>query len=282
MDAKQLISDQHRSDFANDGVLVIKGFYDLEKDIIPIQRGIHAIIGLLIRKYDLPIEQTEFTPDTFDSGYNQMVQLNRSYGSEVYDAVKQIPAFLRLICSERSEAAYSQLRDVDLAGIGKASYGIRIDHPFEDRFRSQWHQEFLFQPQSIDGVVMWTPLVPVKADMGPVIVCPGSHKDGLRKCKKRGQYDDKAGAYKIGLYDEEAVIASYQQVAPLTEPGDLIIMDYLILHQSGVNTSQRSRWSIQSRFFNFRDPTGIRIGWKPSVTIGTDIEDIFSEYFCEE
>jgi hypothetical protein len=280
--AEQLITDQHRNDFANDGLLVIKGFYNLEKDITPIQRGIHSIIGLLIRKYDLPIEQAEFAPETFDSGYLQMVRLSRSYGSEVYDAVKQIPDFLRLICSERSQTAYCQLRNVDLAGIGTASYGIRIDHPLEDKFRSQWHQEFLTQPQSIDGVVMWTPLVPVKADMGPVIVCPGSHRDGLCKYRKSGKYEHKEGAYKIGLLDEDAVIARYQQVAPLTEPGDLILMDYLTLHQSGVNTSQRSRWSIQYRFFNFRDPTGIRLGWKPSVTIGTDIEELFSEFFIKE
>jgi len=277
-----LISDADKARLAADGVVVLRGFYDVEKEIVPIQKGIYDIIGLIIRKYQLDFEQPEFSAENFDACYNDLVSVDRSYGSDIYDAVKQIPAFLRLISSQRSEDLFAQLRQTDLVGIGKASYGIRIDHPHENKFRSQWHQEFLFQPQSVDGVVMWTPLVPIKADMGPVIVCPGSHRGGLRKCRKHGKYSDKAGAYKIGLADEEQVVGSYEQAAPLTNPGDLIVMDYLTIHQSGINVSNRSRWSIQSRFFNFRDPTGIQIGWKPSVTVGTDIEDIFPECFCEE
>ena len=277
-----LISSENKAVFEKDGVVVLKGFYDVDEEIVPIQRAIYEILGLIICKYKLNIEQSEFCPESFDACYNEVVAVDRSYGGEVYDAVKQIPAFLRLISSKRSEQLFAELRQTDLVGIGKASYGIRIDHPNEDQFRSQWHQEFLFQPQSIDGTVLWTPLVPVKADMGPVIVCQGSHKDGLRKCRKHGKYSDKAGAYKVGLADEKEVIDSYNQSAPLTNPGDLIIMDYLTIHQSGINVSDRCRWSIQSRFFNFRDPAGINIGWKPSVTVGTDIEDIFSEYFCEE
>lgn len=274
-----LINKEDKATFEENGVLVLRGFYDVEKEIIPIQKCIYEILGLIIKKYHLDIEQPEFCAEHFDACYNDVIAVNRSYGSEVYDAVKQIPAFLRLISSQRSEDLFAHLRQTDLVGIGKASYGIRIDHPYEDQFRSQWHQEFLFQPQSVDGTVMWTPLVPVKADMGPVIVCLGSHKDGLRKCRKQGKYSEKTGAYKIGLVDEASVVGSYEQAAPLTNPGDLIVMDYLTIHQSGVNVSKRSRWSIQSRFFNFREPTGIQIGWKPSVTVGTDIEDIFPECF---
>jgi len=277
-----ILKQEQINEFYANGVIVIKDFYDIEHDIVPIQKAIFNIFSIIINKYNLDIEPPEFSSRNFDSFYNDIITINRSYGSEIYDAVKQIPAFLRLISSQRNEELLKQLRQTDMAGIGKASYGIRIDHPREDQFRSQWHQEFLFQPQSIDGVVMWTPLVPVTADMGPVKVCIGSHKDGLRKCKKYGKYADKAGAYKIGLVDEEKVIDSYQQISPLTNPGDLILMDYLTIHQSGTNISNRSRWSVQSRFFNFRDPTGIDIGWKPSVTIGTDIETIFPEYFCEE
>jgi len=280
--ANDILKQEQIDEFQKNGVIVIKDFYNIKNDILPIQKAIFNIFGLIIKKYNLAIELPEFQSSNFDHSYNEIVTISRTYGSEIYDAVKQIPAFLRLISSPRSEELFTQLRQTDMAGIGRASYGIRIDHPHEDQFRSQWHQEFLFQPQSIDGVVMWTPLVPVTADMGPVRTCVGSHKDGLRKCRKYGAYSNKSGAYKIGLVDEEKVVASYQQSAPLTDPGDLILMDYLTIHQSGINISNRARWSIQSRFFNFRDPAGIQIGWKPSVTIGTDIEAIFPECFSED
>ena len=73
---------------------------------------------------------------------------------------------------------------------------------------------------------------------------------------------------------------SYPIVAPLSRPGDLLIMDYLTLHQSGCNTSQRSRWSMQLRYFNFREPNGVALGWPASVTAGTDIEALFPGSFA--
>jgi hypothetical protein len=39
-------------------------------------------------------------------------------------------------------------------------------------------------------------------------------------------------------------------------------MDFLTLHASGHNVSDRPRWTMQWRLFNFADPTGIRIGWR--------------------
>jgi hypothetical protein len=276
------LSDELRTDFDKNGVMVIPGFFDVENEILPIQKAIYDVVGLAMARHGLSVSRQPFSPSSFDAGYRELIAADRAYGGEVYDLVKQIPAFLRLISSPRSESLFCQLRGTDLPGIGAASYGIRIDNPGEDRFRSHWHQEFLFQPQSIDGTVMWTPLAPVEENMGPVIVCLGSHKDGLRKCARAAAYSDKSGAYKIGIVDDERIVASYPQAAPLTRPGDLIVMDYLTIHQSGYNTSGKSRWSVQSRFFNYRHPSGMETGWKPSVTAGTDIETIFADYFVKD
>ncbi len=269
-----ILSSEQIDEFQSNGFLVIKNYYDLNKDIVPIQKAIYGIIGILIEKHQLDIVQKPFEPNHFDREFNQIIALNRAYGGEVYDAVKQIPAFLRLISSEKSELLFKQLRQTDMAGIGQASYGIRIDNPHEDIFRSQWHQEFISQPQSIDGLVMWSPLVEIRKNMGPVMICVGSHKQGLQKYVSDGKYAHKSGAYKVGLQDEMSVVGQYKKNSPVSNPGDLIIMDYLTLHQSGVNRSTRSRWSIQSRFFNFKDPTGIDIGWKPSVNLNWDSEQI--------
>lgn len=279
---QKLLSGEQRAGFFRDGFLVIRQFHDVENDIRPIQRAIYDIIGLMIRRHGLSIARQAFSCDSFDSGYAELISADRSHGAEVYDIVKQIPAFLRLISSSRSEWLIRELRGTDLAGIGTASYGIRIDNPLEEKFRSHWHQEFIVQPQSLDGIVFWTPLVAVSPELGPMTICRGSHKDGLCIYSKGKSYAQKVGAYKIGIVNDAEVVARYEQVAPLTSLGDLIIMDFLTIHQSGFNVSSRSRWSVQSRFFNFREPTGTRIGWKASVTAGTDVERIFPKHFVEE
>jgi hypothetical protein len=278
----EILSASQRAEFSDNGVLVLRKFHDVESEIRPIQQAIYEIIDLVVRRHGLSIVREPFDHANFDCGYAELIAIDRKYGGEVYDIVKQIPAFLRLISSAHSERLFCELRCTDLAGIGAASYGIRIDNPFEEKFRSQWHQEFLYQPQSLDGLVFWTPLVPVTAEIGPVNICLKSHKQGLCIYSKGTAYGDKQGAYQIGIFNEEAIVARYEQVAPLTEPGDLIIMDFLTIHQSGFNGSARSRWTVQSRFLNFREPTGMRIGWKASVTAGTDIQSIFAENFVKE
>ncbi len=276
------LDDAMREQFARDGVLVIRGFYDVEREILPILRAIHEIIGLVAQRHGIALVRGAFSTARFDDGYEDLVAHDRKLGGEVYDLVKQIPAFLRLISAEKSEALLKALRGTDLAGIGAASYGIRIDRPNEEQFRSHWHQEFVFQPQSVDGIVLWSPLRALTPELGPVVVCRGSHRDGICRYSKSGAGAAKAGAYRIGIVDDERVASGYEQVAPLTAPGDLIVMDFLVIHQSGYNVSTMPRWSMQSRFFNFRDPYGMRLGWKASITAGAEVETLFREYFVEE
>ena len=281
MSINGLLSPSEENEFLDNGVVVIKNYYDVENEIRPIQKAIYQIIGLVMQRHSVSIVRDSFDGDNFDSGYLDLIRTDRNFGSEIYDLVKQIPAFLRLISLKRTEQLFSHLRNTDAPGIGAASYGIRIDNPFEDKFRSHWHQEFISQPQSMDGIVFWTPLMQMTADMGPVVVCQKSHKDGLCSYSKSEAYAKKIGAYKIGINDEDAVVSRYEKIAPLTSPGDLILLDFLTIHQSGFNTSHRSRWSIQSRFFNYKEETGMRIGWKASVTAGTDVEKIFPDNFTE-
>lgn len=275
------LSAVDRAFFEREGYLILKGFHDLATEIEPIQRGIYDIIGLVAARHKISLERSVFSPEIFDAGYSALIAENRVYGGEIYDQVKQIPAFLRLISGQKSDDLFRELRATSQTGIGADSYGIRIDNPNEDKFRSHWHQEFMFQPQSIDGIVFWTPLLPILPEMGPVIVLPKSHKDGLCVYSKGTAYADKVGAYQIGIHEEGKTVAKYDQLAPLTEPGDLLLMDFLTIHGSGENRSPRSRWSVQSRFFNYRDPIGQKIGWKASVTSGTNIEQVFPDHFVE-
>jgi hypothetical protein len=275
------LTAEQREAFNRQGFLLLPRFYDLEAEIRPIQRALYQIIGLVAEQHQLQLERPPFAPDTFDAGYNALIARDRSVGSAVYDAAKLIPAFLRMLAGGNNERLFAAMRNTDAVGIGAASFGIRIDNPREAQFRSQWHQEFLYQPQSLDGLVFWSPLVEIQPAMGPVEVCIGSHRDGLCVYRKGGKYANKSGAYRIGLADEAAVVERYGKAAPLTRPGDLLILDYLTLHQSGVNVSERSRWSMQFRLFNFREPTGRKLGWRPSVTAGTEIESLFPHSFVD-
>ena len=267
--------------FARDGFVVLPSFYE-PAEVEAVQRGIHSIIGLLIEQYQLSIEQSSFTPETFDTGYQALIAHDRALGGVVYDAAKQIPAFIRIVASAKHEAVVRQVRDTDAPAIAAGGYGIRIDNPGEEKFRAGWHQDYPAQFRSLDGLVFWSPLIAMTDELGPVEFCVGSHKDGLAPVREMdAENSGKTGAYGLTLVDETARVAKYQKAAPLTQPCDFVLVDFLTLHRSGENRAARSRWSMQMRWFNFAESTGKRLGWVGSFAAGNDLRAVHPELVVE-
>lgn len=277
-----LLSAEQVDEFHRNGVLVLRGFYDRAADIEPIQRGIYQIIGIVLEKAGLADRRPPFSGATFDAGFQELIAVDRRYGGEVYDAVKQIPAFVRLAASPRHDRLLSQLRQSDSPGLAAGGYGIRIDNPNEDRYRANWHQDYPAQLRSLDGLVFWSSLVPITPDLGPVVFALGSHKDGVVPVYTRDPRNpEKTAAYGLTLKDEHEVVNRYPHAAPLSDPGDLIVLDYLCLHASGENRGTRSRWSMQMRYFNFRHPSGRRIAWQGAYAAGRDLRAVHPEYVLD-
>lgn len=264
--------------FNQEGYLIIPNFYVGEEEIIPIQKAIYDIIGIVAVKYGIKIDRSSFSPETFDEGYLNIIKVNRSYGGEIYDAVKQIPAFIRLVSEQKNEAIFRALRPNCLPGIAAAGYGLRINNPLEDKYRANWHQEYPSQLRSLDGLVFWSPLVNVTKKLGPVMICPGSQVEGaLPVFTHDSRNKEKQGAYSLVLQNEDAFISKYKQIAPLSNPTDLIVMDFLLLHASGYNVGSRALWSMQFRYFNYLEATGIAHGWKGGFASGVDFRTVHPE-----
>lgn len=262
--------------FKRDGVLILQSVYDLA-DIMAVQKGVYDVIGRVMQRHKLPDTRKPFSPESFDDNFNVMIQGNRILGAEVYDAVKQIPAFIRLLSHPLHEQLMQQLRPNSHPAIAAGGYGIRIDNPNEDHFRAQWHQEYPAQLRSLNGLVFWSSLVPVNEALGPVKFCLGSHKEGALPVSTSSGDTKRKGAYKLMLDNEAHYLAKYPDVAPLSEPGDLVIIDYLVIHASGHNRSDRSRWTMQFRYFDFSEPTGMSHGWKGSFAAGVDFKQVHPE-----
>ncbi len=262
--------------FARDGYAIIRGFYDYDTQVAPIREGARRIVEALCRKYG--VEAPTATADqAMGPGYLALARANRAWGGEVYDAVKQIPGFMRLVSDERNDGVFRALRPGSEPGLAAGGYGIRIDSPGEDKFRAPWHQEFPAQLRSPDGVVFWSPLVEVTPDLGPVELAVGSQAEGMVPVWQDDGGIGKSGAYALRLDREAERLARYPHAAPATKPGDLIVMDFLTLHQSGQNVSDRPRWSMQWRMFNFADPTGVKLSWKGSFAAGKSFADVLPE-----
>jgi ectoine hydroxylase-related dioxygenase (phytanoyl-CoA dioxygenase family) len=267
---------ERKEQFARDGVLVIRNFYDLDRSITPILHGIRHVVELVARRHGVVVPCA--TPEeAMVKGYASLIAQNRKWGSEVYDAIKHIPAFTTLVGDPRNAELFRELRPGSLPGMATGGAGMRIDNPGEEKYRTHWHQEFPAQLRSVDGVVFWSPLLAMTEAAGPVQIAVGSHKEGMIPV-----YDDdggvnKTGGYALRLDGEEERLARYRRIAPLTNPGDLVLLDFLTLHRSGTNTADRARWTMQFRYFNFLDPVGIDISWRGSFAAGEKFGDILPQ-----
>jgi Phytanoyl-CoA dioxygenase (PhyH) len=249
------------------GYLKLEGFIDVQKYIAPIWVAIHQLARLICQRRGLDFHLGEFSSEEETSDeLLRLTLLDRAFLSDLYDASKQIPAFLRLASCTEFEDLYGLARQTDLVGIGERSYGIRYDLPDEDLFRSHWHQEYASNPQSQDGLVYWIPLVPMAEDMGSVVICEASNRDGFVPHEPLAKYAFKSGLYQTGIPDEDSVVARYRHVSPLSRPGDLLLMDFRTIHQSGYNRSRRLRVTMQVRYFNFTNPEAVADGWPSSPT----------------
>lgn len=267
------VTDLQLKSFRESGYLLLPGFYSVDRQIEPIRRGIREIIALMCRKHGVKAA-CETTEQAMTVAYPALIAGNRAWGGQVYDAVKQIPAFMALVSDTANAQLVEAVRPGALAGLAAGGYGIRIDNPAEEKFRALWHQEFPAQLRSLDGLVFWSPLLEVVPEMGPVQIAAGSHREGPIPVYEDDGGIGKTGAYSLRLDREDERLAKYEIVAPCTRPGDLLIMDFLTMHQSGRNASDRPRWSMQFRYFNFRDPVGIEIAWAGSFAAGVQFDDV--------
>ena len=128
--------------------------------------------------------------------------------------------------------------------------------------------------------MFWSPLIRVTKDLGPVKICPGSQNEGVVPVYTNdAKNKEKTGAYSLVLQNEAALLEKYEQVTPLSKPTDLIVMDFLLLHASGYNTSDKALWSMQFRYFNYLEKTGLSHSWKGGFASGIDFRVVHPELF---
>ncbi|MET0245185.1 MAG: phytanoyl-CoA dioxygenase family protein [Sphingomonas sp.] len=100
-----------------------------------------------------------------------------------------------------------------------------------------WHQDMGYIPLTCDAVVtLWLPLVPVTAEMGPLIFASGSHHDG---------------ALDLAGIDQRYPVSVN---APM-QPGDLSLHSGWTAHRSEPNRSGRTREAVAISYF----PDGARV-----------------------
>ncbi len=250
----------HAEAFTRDGFVIVRGLLDPKL----VDDTVRALDRLLAWKLGQEPMAGDHHNITIHARILELAKRDRRALGVVYDAARKVAPFWRLIGDASLLAIAEELLGTNDLGLAFRGAGIRFDLPSEDRWRSEWHQEYHSQISSPRGVVAWFALTEVDASMGPVELMCGSHREGILPVRctdpmnQRGDYTQT-----FELDNLEALHGRYETCSFSTQPGDVVFVDFLLLHRSGFNRSEaaRSRLTCQVRYFDMADTTAVQHGW---------------------
>lgn len=163
------------------------------------------------------------------------------------------PALRTVVYGDRIMRVFARLLDAPVAsyqfqwlraaGPG-AGTGIHCDAPYMGR-------------GTLDVYTCWTPLGDMTPEMGPLVLCLGSHRWG-RVRETYGRCDVDRDLIE-GIFSRDPAelvdrLGGRWATAPAFGPGDVVIFGLYMLHASLVNTTGRYRLSCDTRYQRASDP----------------------------
>ena len=236
-------SDQIREKFRENG-------YFIAKSIIS-EKKINAVLETIFRIYfkynpssKLRDLQEPWSSDLFHEEIIKFRKSDPKRFSLLYDSTQTSVSIMELLTSELIAKYSANLLDTKNNELCITEGMIRMDAPGDKRNIAGWHQEISYLRNN--GIVIWIPLSDITPDLGPLQVCPKSHHEGELKVVQNKNLPGDASTVSVDEVGPE-YIAKYSIMDVEIKKGDVLFFDTELFHRSGVNTSNRMRFSCQVR-----------------------------------
>ncbi|WMO14137.1 phytanoyl-CoA dioxygenase family protein [Pseudoalteromonas piscicida] len=168
---------------------------------------------------------------------------------------KDLPVFKKLISSDFVMRWVYALLGTENIQSADDSNVLRIDRPNSEVTNLPWHQDYPYNMLSLNAITAWIPILPVERDMGRMrVVIPKSellpveYNHQIKKQFHNSRYIKLKNLDTLEKQLEDSSI-ELQEVSP----GDMVLFDALLLHRSGANCSEKSRWVATARYGSLDD-----------------------------
>jgi hypothetical protein len=200
----------------------------------------YVIVGGLIDDVDLW---------DFKNTFEQLQAIKQ--GGELYDATAMLPEFLRIAFGRWLTSAVN-----DLLGRKRWAplYGYMnrclIQPPNDERRTYGWHQDVFYTVPHGRYIQVWAPLVhDTNTEHGAIELCPGSHSRGI--ARQAWKVEDGRN-HQIVVDDDE--VAKYRPVSVPLKLGQALLFDSRVIHRSGRNVSQETRYTMVGWYGDVSEP----------------------------
>ena len=236
-------SDQIREKFRENGYFIAEQIVS-EKKINAVLENIFRIYFKYNPSSKLHELQEPWNSDLFHEEIIKFRKSDPKRFSLLYDSTQTSASVMELLTSELIAKYSANLLDTKNNELCITEGMIRMDAPGDKRNIAGWHQEISYLRNN--GLVIWIPLSDITPDLGPLQVCPKSHHEGELKVVQNKNLPGDVSTVSVDEVEPE-YIAKYSIMDVEIKKGDFLFFDTELFHRSGVNTSNRIRFSCQIR-----------------------------------
>lgn len=213
----------------------------------------------------------------FQESIVDLAKINRKLVGRLYDAGPRMLAVHELAVDRRMVGLAKAMIDTDLIASSDIN-AMRVDLPREDKYLFDWHQDYPYVLDSLDGIVFWVPLQDVGEENGWLTLALGSQKLGLLKMAVDDPDNSANNRTKSMRIADPSVADRFTKVQLPVRYGDALVFNTLLMHASGPNRSSQARCTIQFRYGNFLHPTAIKTGWPKAMRDGAVFHAIHPDH----
>jgi ectoine hydroxylase-related dioxygenase (phytanoyl-CoA dioxygenase family) len=241
------------NELRKNGYIKIKNFFS-QKQIKNIQNEFFSLSKKLYKQhYNKGFEKN--INDDFDSYCIESFKKKNDFSSRFYETCKKLNSFHEIFYEKKTKNLLKKIFKKKSYGILNRGYGFRFDYPNDKKFLTQLHQDYTSNLGSPIGYVFITPLKNITKNMGPIRVYPGSHKAGIRNIKVIKNKNIRiTRSFEIEVKKKD-LLKNSKTITLNT--GDLLVIDFLTLHESTQNFSKKIRFTMIYRFIDYDNQISI-------------------------
>ncbi len=209
------------------------------------------LAGALLKQTDNTVVSSSGSGEAGEgSKFLELVRLSRSDAGRVFDALIKIPLVNQIVYQEKLQGIACQLLGSDMVLAPPSQMNLRADHPEEGKFLYPWHTDYSYNASSSNSIVFWIPLQDVDLVNGALHIIPGSHN-----FKSKVRLNERAITAKMSsaYFSIENIDEALKEAGEIRCPlplGKGVVFSSRLIHKSGVNQSNATRFALQSRWFD--------------------------------
>lgn len=239
--------------------------YKLEKDIAHLRENgyvkISSVVNekiindfketffILLKNYSGIDFPNNFNSKDFVKKFKIFRENNEKKLQGLFRAINQTENFKQLFTNSKVKKIVSNLLNTSEAVLIISEHQFRIDEPNDELFTLEWHQDSAYYEQDKGGknsLVLNICIQDCKKNMGSPNLVKGSHDLGLLNLHRYRK--PKSQSLQLNTNSEYIKKENISIVEP--KKGDLVIYDMNLIHKSGINFSNKARFSAIARVFN--------------------------------